>query len=126
MSKTAKASLTYHWKELKQQVRVEGVVELATEEESDNYFRTRPLQSKLGAWISHQSQPLTNRFKLLRDFASVSAKYAGKEIERPPHWGGYRIIPQLIEFWEEQPYRLHNRFQYTRTNGIWTKQRLAP
>jgi pyridoxamine 5'-phosphate oxidase len=120
------AALCIHWPVLAVQVRVEGRVERVTTEESDAYFATRPRKSQLGAWTSVQSAPLPARTWLLARFMRQAARYAGRVIPRPPHWGGYRLIPERIEFWYNQDFRLHDRILYTRRGDGWDTQRLYP
>jgi pyridoxamine 5'-phosphate oxidase len=124
---TPYAALTVHWPELVRQVRVEGPVERISAEESDAYFRSRLRDSRLGAWVSKQSTPLESRAAFDHAFEAVKAEYKGREIPRPPHWGGYRVRPECIEFWQGRPARLHDRFRYDRTPaGGWTITRLHP
>jgi pyridoxamine 5'-phosphate oxidase len=120
------AALNFNWPELERQVRAEGTVEMMTAAESDAYFRTRPRDSQLGAWASPQSEPLADRAELEARLAEVAARFAGVEVPRPPHWGGYRLVPEAVEFWQGRPGRLHDRLLYTRTSGGWRRQRLAP
>ncbi|MCB0429629.1 MAG: pyridoxamine 5'-phosphate oxidase [Flavobacteriales bacterium] len=120
------AFLLFYWKELGRQVRIEGPVERVSSEESDDYFATRPRQSQLGAWASAQSRPIKSRFTLLRKVASVAARFANKPVERPPHWGGFRLHPDRMEFWHDRPFRLHDRFEYRMDQGVWKMERLSP
>ncbi len=121
------AAMTFHWVETGKQVRVEGSVEKVSTQESDVYFSSRPRQSQLGAWASKQSAELFSRFTLLRKVAVKAMEFANREVPRPDFWGGYRIKPQRIEFWEEQKFRLHNRFLYKKTKqGQWEMHRLSP
>ncbi|MFQ5335190.1 MAG: pyridoxamine 5'-phosphate oxidase [Flavobacteriales bacterium] len=121
------AALTFHWVETGRQVRIEGKVEKVSPEESDDYFATRPRQSQLGAWASEQSVTLASRFALLRQVIRVAARFMNKPVQRPAHWGGYCIIPDSMEFWEEKPFRLHDRFLYKRNqHGDWQRKRLSP
>jgi pyridoxamine 5'-phosphate oxidase len=120
-------SLVFFWKELERQVRVEGIIEKIATEESDAYFDSRPKESKIGAWSSPQSQILSGRGTLERDFLKYSEEFNSRNIPRPKHWGGYIVIPALIEFWQGRPARLHDRLQYTiQKDGNWKIERLAP
>ena len=123
-----KAALVLHWKSLKRQVRVRGPVEIVTDAEADEYFHSRPRDSRIGAWASQQSRPLESRFALEKAVATNAAKYAIGEVPRPPHWTGFRIRPVEIEFWHDKPFRLHDRIVFRRPapEGGWTKARLYP
>jgi pyridoxamine 5'-phosphate oxidase len=121
-----RAALNFYWPELERQVRAEGAVETMTPAESDAYFRIRPRDSQLGAWASPQSELLADRAELEARLAEVAARFAGGEVPRPPHWGGCRLVPEAVEFWQGRPGRLHDRLLYTRTPGGWRRQRLAP
>ena len=121
------ASMLFPWNELDRQVSVSGAVERASEEESDDYFASRPRDSQLGAWASAQSQGIENREALMQQLADVSARFGDGEIPRPPHWGGYRLIPISWEFWQGGENRLHDRFLYTCSDsGDWQVMRLQP
>ena len=121
------ASMLFPWNELDRQVSVSGAVERATEEESNAYFASRPRDSQLGAWASAQSQGIENRDALMQQLADVSARFGEGEIPRPPHWGGYRLIPASWEFWQGGENRLHDRFRYTRDDeDSWQITRLQP
>jgi len=119
------ASLVFLWTPMERQVRVEGSVEKVSDEESDEYFDSRPLGSRLGAWASPQSRPLPSRLTLASKVASIMLRY-GTAPPRPPHWGGYRVRPEAIEFWQGRPDRLHDRLLYTKQDARWSIERLAP
>ena len=121
-----RAALLFHWQPLGRQVRVEGRVERASADESDSYFRTRPLGSRLAAWASPQSRALTGRDELGRLYADAVARFPGEEVPRPPHWGGYRLVPDAYEFWQHADNRLHDRVRYERDAAGWSRARLAP
>ena len=121
-----RAALLFHWKSLGRQVRVEGAVEDATDAEADAYFASRARISRLGAHASEQSRPLGERAELERRVAELEARFPGEEIPRPPHWGGYRVLPTRMEFWRNMPFRLHDRLVFTRTDGAWGTERLYP
>lgn len=120
-----RAALLFHWKTLRRQVRIRGAVSLVTDAESDAYYRSRPLGSRIGAWASDQSRPAANRDELVARVAAREAEF-GDNPPRPPHWGGYRVTPETIEFWVDGEFRLHNRFVYRLENGGFTVQRLYP
>jgi len=119
------AAVQFHWVQLERVVRVEGRVERTAPEESDAYFVTRPLDSRIGAWASPQSEVIPNRGVLLANAAKVSAKY-GLNPPRPPHWGGFRLVPDVWEFWAGRKSRLHDRVRFRLDGGDWVKERLAP
>lgn len=121
-----RAALCFHWARLERQVRVEGAVTLLADAESDAYFRTRPRGSQLGAWASPQSRPLESRAELEARLAETEARFAERDVERPPFWGGYLLAPERIEFWTGRADRLHDRLLYTRAAGGWTATRLSP
>jgi pyridoxamine 5'-phosphate oxidase len=122
-----KAALVFYWPELDRQIRIEGRVEPVSAEESDAYFQSRPRGSKLGAWASPQSQIIPNREILERRMEELMAKYLEDEVPRPPHWGGFRVIPHTIEFWQGQLNRLHDRLRYRQSEqGNWIIERLGP
>lgn len=121
-----RAALLFHWKSLRRQVRIEGPVERLPGAQADDYFASRSRDSQLGAWASDQSRPLASRDLFERRFDDMKAKYEGAEVPRPPHWGGYRVIPQRIEFWSDRPHRLHERRLFVRDGGSWTEGLLYP
>lgn len=120
------AALVFFWKELERQVRIEGILEKVSEAESDAYFLSRPEGSRIGAWTSPQSTKITNREVLEEAEAALKLKFAGKDIPRPANWGGYRLKPQLIEFWQGRSSRLHDRIVFERSSAGWERYRLAP
>lgn len=121
------ASLVFFWKELERQVRISGSVEKVTELESDQYFQSRPEGSRIGAWASPQSTVISSRQVIEEKVEALQAAFEGKEIPRPLHWGGYRVVPTRIEFWQGRSSRLHDRIQYTmQSDGSWIIERLAP
>jgi len=119
------AALQFHWVELERVVRIEGRVEKVTAEESDAYFASRPLDSRIGAWASPQSQVIASRALLVANAAKISARYVLNP-PRPPHWGGYRLVPDSFEFWQGRKSRLHDRLRYRLDGGQWVRERLAP
>jgi pyridoxamine 5'-phosphate oxidase len=125
LAANGQACLLFFWKELERQVRVEGSVEQVSTEESDTYFASRPLASRIGAWASPQSQPISGKAWLLARAAEMGLKH-GINPSRPPHWGGYRVRPTAVEFWQGRPSRLHDRLLYTQDGAGWQRQRLAP
>ena len=120
------AALVVYWRELDRQVRVRGRVERIADEESDAYFATRPREAQVGAWASPQSEPIGSREELDRRVAEMSKRFEGSVVERPPRWGGYLLRPQVMEFWQGQVGRLHDRFRYSRRDGGWSVERLGP
>jgi pyridoxamine 5'-phosphate oxidase len=121
------AAIGFYWIELDRQIRVNGPVEKTSREESERYFRSRPLGSQLGAWASRQSEVIDGRRVLDARMAQMTERFAGQQIPFPPHWGGYRLKPETIEFWQGRPNRLHDRFRYSRNpDGSWSIDRLAP
>ena len=123
----ARAALLFHWDLLDRQVRIEGRVSLATDAESDEYFSQRPVDSRVNAWASDQSEPVANRAELERRAAELTARFANRDVPRPPHWGGYRVSLDRIEFWQGDKYRLHDRIVYARqADGSYVVTRLCP
>ncbi len=120
------AALVLWWPELSRQIRIEGSVIPASASEADAYFALRPRGAQLGAWASPQSRVLPSRAALSERLARIRARFEDKPVPRPPHWGGYRMTPRHVEFWQGQPSRLHDRLCYTRRAGLWRRERLAP
>jgi pyridoxamine 5'-phosphate oxidase len=119
-------SLVFFWKELERQVRIEGSIQKISAEESDAYFYSRPVSSRIGAWASPQSKTIPSRNVLEENVIALEKSFADKEIERPAHWGGYVVKPNLVEFWQGRSSRLHDRIQYSLTEDKWKIERLAP
>ena len=119
------AALQFHWPELQRVVRIEGRAERTTPEESDAYYASRPVDSRIGAWASPQSEVIANRGVLVANAAKTSARY-GLHPPRPPHWGGFRVVPEAWEFWQGRKSRLHDRLRYRLDDGRWVRERLAP
>ncbi len=122
------AALCFHWKSLRRQVRIEGPVERVSDEEADAYYASRARDSRIGAWASKQSRPLSSRFELEKRVARYAAKYALGDVPRPPFWSGFRVLPERIEFWIDKPFRLHERLVCLRDggDGAWVTQNLFP
>jgi pyridoxamine 5'-phosphate oxidase len=121
-----KAALLFHWKSLRRQVRIRGPVSSVTPEEADAYFATRARPAQIGAWASEQSRALPDRFALEKRVAEVGLRFGLGKVSRPPHWSGYRLQPETIEFWRDRPFRLHERLLFTRAGEGWTTSRLYP
>ncbi|MEH2177658.1 pyridoxamine 5'-phosphate oxidase [Nostoc sp.] len=127
LAENPQAALVFWWAELERQVRISGYVEKVSETESDQYFHSRPTNSRLGAWVSNQSEVIESREILERRLQEFQSKYENQKILRPPHWGGLRVIPTEIEFWQGRPSRLHDRLLYSRLdNSTWNIERLSP
>lgn len=121
-----RAALVFYWADLERQVRIEGLVTMLEAAASDAYYANRPLGARLGAWASPQSQLLANRAELAARLADVTVRFADVDPPRPPHWGGYRVVPTMLEFWQGRSSRLHDRMRYTRHADAWHIERLAP
>ncbi|MFO7481469.1 pyridoxamine 5'-phosphate oxidase [Oceanibaculum nanhaiense] len=119
-------ALLFHWKSLRRQVRIEGPVEKVSDAEADDYFHSRPRQSQIGAWASQQSRPLESRFALEKAVAKYAAQYPVGTIPRPPYWSGFRIRPDYFEFWEDRPFRLHDRLIFKPAGNGWATEKLYP
>ena len=120
------AAIGFHWKSLGRQIRIEGTTEQVSDAEADAYFATRPRGSQIGAWASKQSRPLEGRFELEKRVALYTAKFHIGAVPRPDFWSGFRLIPARMEFWEERPFRLHDRLVYHRRDGDWETEKLYP
>ena len=126
VGENAHAALCFHWKSIRRQVRVEGGVDFVTDAEADEYWASRPRETQIGAWASKQSEPYADRREFDDAIAEHETRFLGESVPRPPFWRGYRVIPARIEFWQEQPSRLHDRLVYNRSDGPWTTQFLYP
>lgn len=126
LSENPYAAASIFWKDLERQVSIEGVVQKLTKEESEEYFKSRPRESKLGAWASRQDAVIPSRAVLEKEYARLEEKYKDKDIPMPPFWGGYRLKPERFEFWQGRNRRLHDRFLYSREGNVWKIERLSP
>jgi pyridoxamine 5'-phosphate oxidase len=126
LAENPRAALLFHWKSLRRQVRIEGTVKRVPNTDADAYFATRARDSQLGAWASDQSRPLDSRETFEERFEQVKRQFEGRDVPRPPHWGGYRVVPERIEFWTDRPYRLHERRLFTRDGDRWNEGLLYP
>ena len=127
LSENPSAALLFHWKSLRRQIRIEGEVGRVSASEADAYFATRSRDSQLGAWASDQSRPLDSRDTFEQRFEEMKRRFEGQDVPRPPHWGGYRVVPLVIEFWQDRPHRLHERRVFLAQNdGSWAEGLLYP
>jgi pyridoxamine 5'-phosphate oxidase len=126
LEKNPRAALVFYWPELERQVRIAGTVSVTEREESEQYFGSRPRGSRISAWISHQSQVIGSRQQLEAQISQIERRYPGDDVPLPPYWGGFRLRPQSIEFWQGRPNRLHDRIRYTRDSERWRIERLSP
>jgi len=126
LKENPQAELCFHWAPLKKQLRIHGMVVSVAEEEADDYFKTRPRLSQLGAWASEQSRPMPHRYSLETAVARVAAGFGTTEVSRPPHWSGFRVVPDEMEFWTERPFRHHDRLSFVRVGDGWEKRWLFP
>jgi pyridoxamine 5'-phosphate oxidase len=126
LSSNHRAALLFYWPESDKQVRIEGIAERTSEKESDIYFKTRPRESQLSAWASKQSSVIPDRHHLEKQYDLYKDKFNDKSVDKPPHWGGFRVVPDWFEFWQAGDFRLHNRITYTKRKNLWVIERLAP
>lgn len=126
LAATPRAALLFHWKSLRRQIRIEGPVERVADAEGDAYFATRSRDSQLGAWASDQSRPLDSRAVFEARYDAVRERFAGQDVPRPPHWSGYRVVPERIEFWQDRAHRLHERHVFVKREGGWDEGMLYP
>jgi len=126
IQQNSKVALCFYWGPLNKQVRVEGVCEKVSDAEADTYFAIRPRDSQIGAWASQQSRPLSSHAALMQEVALMGAKFLNKDVPRPPHWSGWRVVPSLIEFWQHGASRLHDRDVFLREGEGWISQKLYP
>ncbi len=126
MAENNHVALVFFWKELERQIRIEGTVVKTTDQISDDYFKSRPFESRIGAWASQQTEVISSRAALEEKVSAMHKKFEGNTVPRPPFWGGYLVKPVMMEFWQGRPNRLHDRIAYGFVNGIWEKNRLAP
>ena len=119
-------ALNFHWKTQNRQIRIEGIANIVSKEVADSYFKTRPRNSQIGAWSSNQSDDLSSRDELIKSIKDFEMKYKDKDIPRPSHWNGYLVMPNLIEFWQEMPFRVHDRVLYFKSDNSWKIKKLYP
>ncbi|MGB1876199.1 MAG: pyridoxamine 5'-phosphate oxidase [Rhodospirillaceae bacterium] len=122
----AKAALCFHWKSLRRQVRVEGVLTEVCADQADTYFASRSWESQVAAWASDQSRPMKDRDEFIEKFTSATTKFEGKDVPRPAHWSGFQLTPVMIEFWLDQPHRMHDRLVYKKEGVRWSAERVYP
>jgi pyridoxamine 5'-phosphate oxidase len=126
LDQNPRATILFYWPDLERQVRISGTAARVSDVESDDYFDSRPRGHQLGAWASNQSEPIGSREELEQTADAAAERFTGSPVTRPPHWGGYRLVPDAIEFWQGRPNRLHDRLEYVRTTDGWTRRRLSP
>lgn len=126
LAENPQAALLFHWKSLRRQVRARGAIEPVSVEEADAYFASRARDARIGAWASDQSRPMDGRLALERRIAEYGVKFGLGDVPRPPHWTGWRLVPEQMEFWRDRPFRLHDRLQFVRAGEVWTRARLYP
>jgi len=126
IKKNSEVAINFFWKELEQQIRIQGTIKIVNPDVSDAYFRERPRESQIGAWASDQSKQIPNRAYLEQQLIRYQNEFDGGPVPRPEHWGGYKVIPHYFEFWQGRKNRLHDRICYSKKNGLWSKSRLAP
>ncbi len=126
IKKNSEVAINFFWKELEQQIRIQGTIKIVNPDVSDAYFRERPRESQIGAWASDQSKQIPNRAYLEQQLIRYQNEFDGGLVPRPEHWGGYKVIPHYFEFWQGRKNRLHDRICYSKKNGLWSKSRLAP
>ncbi len=126
IANNSNVALNFHWKSLQKQIRIEGLVSIVGKVEADEYYNSRPLGSRIGAWASVQSKELDDRSSLLKRVKEYEKKFKNTNISRPPHWNGYLVNPSLIEFWQDMPFRLHDRVEFRKKEDIWTSRKLYP
>ena len=126
IKKNSEVAINFFWKELEQQIRIQGTIKMVNPDVSDAYFRERPRESQIGAWASDQSKQIPNRAYLEQQLIRYQNEFDGGPVPRPEHWGGYKVIPHYFEFWQGRKNRLHDRICYSKKNGLWSKSRLAP
>ena len=119
-------ALNFHWKTLQKQIRIEGIASQISKKEADEYYNSRPIGSRIGAWASLQSEELPSRSTLVKRVSELETKFESQNIPRPSHWNGYLVVPNLIEFWQDMPFRLHDRLEFIKDNENWIERKLYP